>query len=107
LAGASKEAKVVLTSVLDVALTPPPVSCPKQVGASSARVEPLSASERGGSWMSDDVHSDTLREALSVVVRVGAAPEVVRKEIAASWQRSAQTGLRPDHFEVPHDPDIN
>lgn len=31
----------------------------------------------------------------------------VRDEIEASWRRSAGFGLDPDHFAVPHDPDID
>jgi DNA-binding CsgD family transcriptional regulator len=51
-----------------------------------------------------------LRDALDAVVSAGEVPEVpdlVRDEIAASWRRSLQTGLRPDRFEVPHEPDID
>jgi DNA-binding CsgD family transcriptional regulator len=31
----------------------------------------------------------------------------VRQEIGASWQRSATTGLRPDHLDVPFDADVD
>jgi DNA-binding CsgD family transcriptional regulator len=48
--------------------------------------------------------ADALRDALAVVVAAGDVPDGVREEIAASWQRSSGTGLRPDRFEVPHDP---
>jgi DNA-binding CsgD family transcriptional regulator len=30
----------------------------------------------------------------------------VRKEIVRSWRRSAQSGLRPDQFDVPYEPDV-
>jgi DNA-binding CsgD family transcriptional regulator len=51
--------------------------------------------------------SEGLRDALAVVLSAGDAPELVRAEIAMSWQRSSRTGLRPDRFEVPHDPDVD
>ena len=57
--------------------------------------------------MNGDHRPDALRDALAVVVAAGDTPEVVREEIAASWQRSSRTGLRPDRFEVPHDPDVD
>ena len=52
------------------------------------------------------VRDDRLREALAVVVSTGDAPESVRDEIVASWQRSTLSGLSPDHFEVPHHSDV-
>jgi DNA-binding CsgD family transcriptional regulator len=60
--------------------------------------------------MGDGDRSDALRDALAVVVSAGEAggvPDRVREEIAASWQRSSRIGLRPDRFEVPHDPDLD
>jgi DNA-binding CsgD family transcriptional regulator len=51
--------------------------------------------------------SDDLRDALAVLLSAGDAPGLVRGEIAASWRRSSRTGLRPDRFEVPHDPDVD
>jgi hypothetical protein len=53
--------------------------------------------------MSGDTPAYRLRAALDVVVGAGAVPDVVRDEIGASWQRSARSGLTPDHFEVPVD----
>jgi DNA-binding CsgD family transcriptional regulator len=47
-----------------------------------------------------------LRDALSGG-GVDAVRGAVREEIAASWQRSSSTGLRPDRLEVPHDPDLD
>jgi transcriptional regulator of acetoin/glycerol metabolism len=43
---------------------------------------------------------------LAAVVRTGDAPEVVRHEIGASWQRSVRSGLNPNQFAVFHDPDL-
>lgn len=57
--------------------------------------------------MGDGDRMDALRDALTVVVAAGNIPEGVREEIAVSWQRSSRTGLRPDRFEVPHDPDFD
>src|SRR6202000_2877658 len=31
----------------------------------------------------------------------------VRQDILTSWQRSVVAGLRPDHFEVPYQPDLD
>ena len=57
--------------------------------------------------MADGDRADALREALALLVAAGDGPHVVREEIVASWRRSSQTGLRPDRFEVPHDPDVD
>jgi DNA-binding CsgD family transcriptional regulator len=48
-----------------------------------------------------------LREALAHLVSAGDVGGTVRDEIGASWRRSASSGLRPDHFEVPHVPDLD
>jgi DNA-binding CsgD family transcriptional regulator len=69
-------------------------------------VDLLSAGAREGPSMSGGDRSDALRDALAVVVSAGEIPDAVRMEIAASWQRSSRTGLRPERFEVPHDPDV-
>ena len=31
----------------------------------------------------------------------------VREDILTSWQRCVVAGLRPDHFEVPYQPDLD
>ena len=35
------------------------------------------------------------------------AQGVVRQDILTSWQRCLAAGLRPDHFEVPYQPDMD
>src|SRR5580692_4396853 len=37
----------------------------------------------------------------------GGAQGVVRQDILSSWQRCLAAGLRPDHFEVPYQPDMD
>src|SRR5258707_231665 len=66
-----------------------------------------SADVRGGHAMTDGDRVDALRDALARGVVGGQVPGVVREEIAASWQRSSLTGLRPDRFEVPHDAEFD
>jgi DNA-binding CsgD family transcriptional regulator len=51
--------------------------------------------------------SEATRDSLASVIAAGDGQEPVRDEIRASWQRSLHTGLRPDRFDVPHDPDID
>jgi DNA-binding CsgD family transcriptional regulator len=48
-----------------------------------------------------------LRGALAAFVAGDGLPGQVRAEIGASWRRSAASGLRPDQFEVPFDPDVD
>jgi DNA-binding CsgD family transcriptional regulator len=48
-----------------------------------------------------------LRDALAALLAGRGVPSQVRDEVAASWQRSAGSGLRPDQFEVPFDPDVD
>jgi hypothetical protein len=56
--------------------------------------------------VTDGDRLDAWRDALAGGVAAGEVLGVVRDEIAASWERSSRTGLRPDRFEVPRDPDI-
>src|SRR4051794_32274922 len=51
--------------------------------------------------------SHDLRGALDALVGGRDDAVGVRDAIGASWQRSATTGLRPDHFEVPFDPQMD
>jgi transcriptional regulator of acetoin/glycerol metabolism len=51
--------------------------------------------------------SHDLRGVLDALVGGGHDAVGVRDAIGASWQRSATTGLRPDHFEVPFDPQMD
>jgi signal transduction histidine kinase len=37
----------------------------------------------------------------------GGVQHAVRQDILTSWQRSLIAGLRPDHFEVPYQPDVD
>jgi DNA-binding CsgD family transcriptional regulator len=37
----------------------------------------------------------------------GGRASLLRDEIAASWERCARAGLRPDRFEVPYDADVD
>jgi DNA-binding CsgD family transcriptional regulator len=48
-----------------------------------------------------------LRGALAAFLAGVSVPDQVRAEIGASWRRSAASGLRPDRFEVPFDPDVD
>jgi DNA-binding CsgD family transcriptional regulator len=48
-----------------------------------------------------------LRRGLGRVVAGGDPPDGVPAPIGVSWQRSAASGLRPEHFDVPFDPDVN
>jgi DNA-binding CsgD family transcriptional regulator len=48
-----------------------------------------------------------LRGALAAFLAGVSVPDQVRPEIGASWRRSAASGLRPDRFEVPFDPDVD
>jgi len=48
-----------------------------------------------------------LRGALAALLAGYEVPRHVRDVIGASWQRSAAAGLRPDHVEVPFDPDVD
>ncbi|MEY2453330.1 MAG: hypothetical protein QOD92_2904 [Acidimicrobiaceae bacterium] len=48
-----------------------------------------------------------LRGALDAVMAGHDDALGVREEIGASWQRSATTGLRPDHLDVPFDADVD
>src|SRR5262245_55101394 len=48
-----------------------------------------------------------LRRGLARVVAGGEAPDGVREPIGASWRRSVASGLRPDRFDVPFDPDVD
>ena len=58
------------------------------------------------------VGRDDMTSATDVVLPVtlfgpGGVPSHVRDEIVASWRRSAASGLRPDHLQVPFDPDVD
>jgi DNA-binding CsgD family transcriptional regulator len=48
-----------------------------------------------------------LRDALTTLTSTGEVDKSVRREIGASWWRSVNAGLRPDRFDVPHDPDLD
>jgi DNA-binding CsgD family transcriptional regulator len=48
-----------------------------------------------------------LRGALAALLAGSDVPCQVRDEISASWRRSAESGLKPDQFEVPFDPDVD
>ena len=48
-----------------------------------------------------------LRGALAAFLAGVSVPDQVRAEIGASWRRSAASGLKPDRFEVPFDPDVD
>jgi DNA-binding CsgD family transcriptional regulator len=48
-----------------------------------------------------------LRRGLARVVAGGEPPDGVRAPIGVSWQRSLASGLRPDRFDVPFDPDVD
>ena len=37
----------------------------------------------------------------------GNVQHAVRQDILTSWQRCLVAGLRPDHFEVPYQPDVD
>ncbi|MEY2448906.1 MAG: hypothetical protein QOH79_2382 [Acidimicrobiaceae bacterium] len=51
--------------------------------------------------------SHDLRGALDALIAGQDDALAVREEIGASWQRSATTGLRPDHLDVPYDADVD
>jgi transcriptional regulator of acetoin/glycerol metabolism/DNA-binding CsgD family transcriptional regulator len=48
-----------------------------------------------------------LRRCLARVVAGGEPPDGVRPPIGPSWRRSVASGLRPDRFDVPFDPDVD
>jgi DNA-binding CsgD family transcriptional regulator len=48
-----------------------------------------------------------LRDALAAVVSADVVLGEVREQIVASWRRSAGSGLRPETFDVPHDPTLD
>jgi DNA-binding CsgD family transcriptional regulator len=48
-----------------------------------------------------------LRTALAEFLAGCGVPSQVRDDIGASWRRSAASGLRPDHLQVPFDPDVD
>jgi DNA-binding CsgD family transcriptional regulator len=48
-----------------------------------------------------------LRRGVARVVAGGDPPDGVRAPIGPSWLRSVASGLRPDHFDVPFDPDVD
>jgi DNA-binding CsgD family transcriptional regulator len=48
-----------------------------------------------------------LRGALAAVLAGSDVPRYVRDEIAASWRRSAASGLRPEQVDVAFDPDFD
>src|SRR5665213_1936197 len=52
--------------------------------------------------MATDQHHD-LREALGEFFTAKRVRDTVRPEIAASWQRSVATDLRPDRLDVPYE----
>ena len=47
-----------------------------------------------------------LREALTSFLDGKGIVRPIRPEIAASWRRAASSGLQPDHFDPPYDPDV-
>jgi transcriptional regulator of acetoin/glycerol metabolism len=51
--------------------------------------------------------SHDLRGALDALIEGRDDAVDVRDAIGASWQRAATTGLRPDHFDVPFDPEVD
>jgi transcriptional regulator of acetoin/glycerol metabolism/DNA-binding CsgD family transcriptional regulator len=54
-----------------------------------------------------DGTSSTLRAVLDRSEGAGGRAGLLRDEIAASWQRCARAGLRPERFEVPYDADVD
>jgi DNA-binding CsgD family transcriptional regulator len=48
-----------------------------------------------------------LRRGLARVVAGGEPPDSVRAPIGPSWRRAVASGLRPDQFAVPFDPDVD
>jgi DNA-binding CsgD family transcriptional regulator len=74
--------------------------------SATVAVLPVPTSGTFTSEPADRVSVD-LRETLAAFLAgrdVGHGP---RDEIGASWRRSAASGLRPDHVEVPFDPDVD
>jgi DNA-binding CsgD family transcriptional regulator len=59
-------------------------------------------SEPSGSSAGTDV-----RSALASLLAGFDVADRVRDEIEASWKRSAASGLKPDHVDVPFDPDVD
>jgi DNA-binding CsgD family transcriptional regulator len=57
--------------------------------------------------MTDVDRMGAVRDALARAAMGGPPPGRVRDEIASSWQRSSQIGLRRNRFEVPSDPDLD
>ncbi len=55
---------------------------------------------------SGDHVTDELRGALAAVAAGADVPGYVRRHIGVSWRRSLESGLTPDHVEVPFDPDV-
>jgi DNA-binding CsgD family transcriptional regulator len=47
-----------------------------------------------------------LREALTSFLDGKGIVRPIRAEIAASWRRAASSGLQPDRFDPPYDPDV-
>ena len=54
-----------------------------------------------------DRSAGDLRDALATLLAGGDVASHVRHEIGASWRRSAASGLKPAHVEVPFDPDVD
>jgi DNA-binding CsgD family transcriptional regulator len=50
--------------------------------------------------------TEQLREALTSFLDGKGIVRPIRPEIAASWRRAASSGLQPDHFDPPYDPDV-
>src|SRR5438270_2326318 len=82
-------------------------------GASVGIGNPLMAVGRDDMTSATDVvlpvtlFGPDLRGALAALLAGCGVPSQVRDQIGASWQRSAASGLRPDHLQVPFDPDVD
>src|SRR5712692_12110465 len=48
-----------------------------------------------------------LRRVLDPLVTAGGDGGPLRDDILASWRRCVLVGLRPDHFEVPYDANVD
>lgn len=51
--------------------------------------------------------TDQVRDALESLVGGGAVDDTVRPEIGSSWQRSIESGLKPERLDVPFEADVD